>query len=92
MNNSTPHLKSLKNQNRRAALGRPAMKLLGGGSYWGVGWGFNWFAVDQPSPLVLLWFLRHLVVWFAFLALKCIRIPLCGQNVSNYRRSLGRGF
>ena len=27
----TPHLKSPKNQNRRAALGRPAMKLLGGG-------------------------------------------------------------
>ena len=28
-NNNTPHLKSPKNQNRRAALGRPAMKLLG---------------------------------------------------------------
>ena len=27
--NNTPHLKSPKNQNRRAALGRPAMKLLG---------------------------------------------------------------
>ena len=26
-----PYLKSPKNQNRRAALGRPAMKLLGGG-------------------------------------------------------------
>ena len=45
INNNTPHLKSPKNQNRRAALGRPAMKLLGG---------FNSFAVDQPSPLVLL--------------------------------------
>ena len=31
INNNTPHLKSPKNQNRRAALGRPAMKLLGGG-------------------------------------------------------------
>ena len=31
INNGTPHLKSLKSQNRRAALGRPAMKLLGGG-------------------------------------------------------------
>ena len=30
INNDTPHLKSLKNQNRRAALGRPAIKLLGG--------------------------------------------------------------
>ena len=29
INNGTPHLKSLKDQNRRAALGRPAIKLLG---------------------------------------------------------------
>ena len=29
--NNAPHLKSPKNQNRRAALGRPAMKFLGGG-------------------------------------------------------------
>ena len=28
--------------------------------------GFNEFAVDQPLPLVLLWFLIHLVVWFAW--------------------------
>ena len=31
INNNAPHLKSPKNQNRRAALGRPAMKLLGRG-------------------------------------------------------------
>ena len=34
-NNGTPHLKSLKSQNRKAALGRPAIKLLrkvGGGA------------------------------------------------------------
>ena len=31
INNNAPHVKSPKNQNRRAALGRPAMKLLGGG-------------------------------------------------------------
>ena len=36
MNNGTPHLKPPKNQNRRAALGRPAIKLLEGG-----GGGFN---------------------------------------------------
>ena len=30
INNNTPHLKSPKNQNRRASLGQPAMKLLGG--------------------------------------------------------------
>ena len=30
INNDTPHLKSPKNQNRSAALGRPAIKLLGG--------------------------------------------------------------
>ena len=35
-NNHTPCLKSLKNQNRRAALGQPAIKLLG---YWGGGGG-----------------------------------------------------
>ena len=35
MNNGTPYLKPPKNQNRRAALGRPAIKLLG----WGVGEG-----------------------------------------------------
>ena len=31
INNGTPHLKSLKNQNRKAALRRPAITLLGGG-------------------------------------------------------------
>ena len=30
INNNTPHLKSPKNQNRRAALGQLAIKLLGG--------------------------------------------------------------
>ena len=30
INNNTPHQKSPKNQNRRAALGRPAIKLHGG--------------------------------------------------------------
>ena len=39
-----------KYQNRSAALGRPAMKSLGGGGGGGWGGGFNKFAVDQPSP------------------------------------------
>ena len=30
INNNAPHLKSPKNQNRRAALGRPALKITGG--------------------------------------------------------------
>ena len=30
INNNTPHLKSPKNQNRKAALGRPAIKITGG--------------------------------------------------------------
>ena len=30
INNNAPHLKSPKNQNRRAALGRPAVKITGG--------------------------------------------------------------
>ena len=62
INNGTSHLKSLKSQNRRAAFGRPAIKLLGWG---GGGGGGNYFAVDQPSPVVLPWFLRHLVFRFA---------------------------
>ena len=33
INNVTPHLKSLKSQNRRVALGRPAIKLLGASTY-----------------------------------------------------------
>ena len=56
--------KNKRRQNRGAALGRPAMKSLGGGG--GGGGGFNKFAVDQPLPLVLPWFLRHLVVRFAW--------------------------
>ena len=56
INNGTPHLKSLKKQNRKATLGRPAIKLLRTSTS---------FAVDQPSPLVLPWFLRHLVDRFA---------------------------
>ena len=54
---------AMRNQNRCAALGWPAMKLLcvcGGG-----GGASNSFSVDQPSPLVQPWFLRQLVVWFA---------------------------
>ena len=30
INNNAPHLKSPKNQNRKAALGRPAIKITGG--------------------------------------------------------------
>ena len=37
-NNNASHITSPKNQNRRAALGRPAKKLLWGG---GGGWGFG---------------------------------------------------
>ena len=55
---------AMRNQNRCAALGRPAMKLLcvcvGGG-----GGASNSFSVDQPSTLVQPGFLRQLVVWFA---------------------------
>ena len=50
INNNIPHLKSPKNQNRRAALGRQAMKLLGG---------FNEFAVDQHWPFVLFTLIRQ---------------------------------
>ena len=37
INNGTSHLKSLKSQNRRAALGRPAIKLRAGGGGGGGG-------------------------------------------------------
>ena len=50
INNGTPHLKSLKNQNRRAALGRPAIKLLRRLK----------LVCGRPTlPLVLLWFTRQ---------------------------------
>ena len=39
INKNTPQLKSPKNQSRRADLGRPAMKLLGGGGGGGGGLG-----------------------------------------------------
>ena len=45
------------NENRR----RPAIKLLGGGG----GGGGGGSAVDQPSPLVLHWYLKILVIRFA---------------------------
>ena len=45
INNGTSHLKSPRNQKRRAAN-----KITGG---------FNYFAVDQLSPLVLPWFIRQ---------------------------------
>ena len=45
INNDTPHLKSPKNQNRRAALGRPAIKFLRG--------------LTQSSLLILPWFIRQ---------------------------------
>ena len=41
MNNETPHLKPPKDQNKRAALGRSAIKLLGGGGGGRAGGGFN---------------------------------------------------
>ena len=50
VNNGTPHLKPPKNQNRRAALGRPAIKLMRD---------LNSFMVDQPSLLALLWFTKN---------------------------------
>ena len=50
INNNTPHLKSPKNQNRRAALGRSAMELLGVSTS---------LRSTHPLPLVLQWFLRH---------------------------------
>ena len=36
INNNAPHLKSLKNQNRRAAFGQPAIKITGGGGGGGL--------------------------------------------------------
>ena len=42
----------------------------------GGGGGFNLFAVDQTSPLVLPWFLRHLVFWFAWKIPNSIQLLL----------------
>ena len=61
-------------------------------NYWGRG--LQLVCVVQPSPLVLLWFLRHLVGWFAWKILSlatseslCIR-----RNVSVIVPSSTRGW
>ena len=51
INNNAPHLKSSKSTEEPPWDGQQ-MKLLGS---------FNWFAVDQPSPLVLPWFIRQTI-------------------------------
>ena len=71
-NNDTPHQNSPKNQNRRGRLRKASYKIPGGGGWGGGGGGGGGGAStilyslrsDQPSPLVLPWFLRHSVVWF----------------------------
>ena len=64
INNNAPHLKSPKNQNRRAALGRPAIKITGG---------LQLACGRPPSPLVLPWLLRHQAHLYKFSF-------LCSQN------------
>ena len=54
INNNTPHLKLPKNQNRRAALGWPAMKLLGAGG--GRGLQLEPFCQHRSSYYSLLFF------------------------------------
>ena len=44
--NNAPHLKSPKNQNRKAALGRPAIKITGGGG--GGAWTSFWSTNPRP--------------------------------------------
>ena len=54
INNGTPHLKSPKNQNRRAALGRPAIKLLGGGAFTSLWSTYSrpWFWVGSSDKTI----------------------------------------
>ena len=63
---------TMRNQSRNAALGRPAMKLLGG---------FNYFAVNQPSPLDMHWFLRHLIVLFAWSTVHIPKKIIMARNI-----------
>ena len=59
MNKNAPHLKSPKNQNRRAVMGRASMKLL---DYWGGGGGAGGLELvcGRPtSPLVRPWFITQ---------------------------------
>ena len=61
---------TMKNQNRSAALGRPAMKLLGG---------FNLFAVDQP---ILVWSSPGALAEDAgSCRLLTVRDSLCGRGM-----------
>ena len=54
INNGTPRLKSPKNQNKKAALGRPAIKLLKGG-----GGGLELVCGRPTLALVSVWFTRQ---------------------------------
>ena len=53
INNGTPHLKSLKSQNRRAALGRPAIKLLGAST-----------SLRSTNPRPVFWYTYNQVCWY----------------------------
>ena len=57
--------KITKEPKQKNRLGTASNEITGGG-----GEGFNYFALDQQSPIVLPWFLRHLVVnaWHSILA------------------------
>ena len=61
---------TMKGQNRSAALGRPAMELLGGGGGGGGGGAGGAELQLVCGRPTLPWFLRHLVVRFAW------KIPL----------------
>ena len=73
-NNDTSHLKSPKNQNRRAALGRPAIKLLGRGG--GGGGASTSLQSTNPRP----WLNR-----FHFLFFSCLfPYPHAEQFINNH--------
>ena len=71
--NNAPHLKSPKNQNRRAALGRPAIKITGrlelvcGRPTLALSWRLHppvWYLVTERSPTLNIifyvqWFMKY---------------------------------
>ena len=64
INNDTPHLKSPKNQNRKAALGRPVIKLLGAStSLWSTSLWCTWLSLvlSMMVSFVLSFFPRDVL-------------------------------
>ena len=83
INNNTPHLKSPKNQNRRAALGRPAMKLLGVG---GGGGAFTSLQLTYLNIVSYLIFFQKIIKCASDVLITIFRKRLYNVKMANILR------